>query len=39
MLERAATERRAFTFERARIEPEFDGIRTEPRFIRLINRR
>jgi tetratricopeptide (TPR) repeat protein len=39
MLERAALERRAFTFERARIEPEFDGIRTEPRFIRLINRR
>jgi eukaryotic-like serine/threonine-protein kinase len=35
-LERAAVERRAFTVERARIEPEFDGLRDDPRFKRLL---
>ena len=38
-LERAATERRAFTLERARIEPEFDALRRDPRFQRLIDAR
>jgi tetratricopeptide (TPR) repeat protein len=38
MLERCALERRAFTFERARIEPEFDAVRDDPRFARLIGR-
>jgi tetratricopeptide (TPR) repeat protein len=36
VLERAASERRAFTLERARIEPEFDGLRSDPRFQRLL---
>jgi serine/threonine-protein kinase len=31
-LERAAAERRAFTIERARIEPDFDSLRQDPRF-------
>ena len=35
-LERAARMRRAFTVERARIEPELAGIREEPRFVRLV---
>jgi serine/threonine protein kinase/tetratricopeptide (TPR) repeat protein len=35
-LERAASERRAFTLARARTEPEFDGIRTDSRFQRLV---
>ena len=35
-LERAAMERRAFTIERARIEPEFDSLRGESRFQRLL---
>jgi serine/threonine protein kinase/tetratricopeptide (TPR) repeat protein len=35
-LERAAAERRAFTLERARIEPEFDAIRHDARFRRLL---
>ena len=35
-LERSAAERRAFTLERARIEPEFDTIRHDPRFQRLL---
>ncbi len=35
-LERAAVERRAFTIERARIEPEFDGLREDPRFRKLL---
>jgi TolB-like protein len=38
MLERCAAERRAFTFERARIEPEFDAVRDDPRFARLVGR-
>jgi tetratricopeptide (TPR) repeat protein len=38
MLERCALERRAFTFERARIEPEFDAVRDDARFVRLIGR-
>jgi tetratricopeptide (TPR) repeat protein len=36
MLERAALERRAFTIERARIEPEFASIRADARFVRLL---
>jgi serine/threonine protein kinase/tetratricopeptide (TPR) repeat protein len=36
-LERAAAERRAFTVERARIEPEFDAIRADARFERLVS--
>ncbi len=36
-LERAAMERRAFTIERARIEPEFDSLRSESRFQRLLS--
>jgi eukaryotic-like serine/threonine-protein kinase len=39
MLERASLDRRAFTLERARIEPEFDGVRADPRFTRLIGKR
>jgi tetratricopeptide (TPR) repeat protein len=35
-LERAAAERRAFTLERARIEPEFASLRSDPRFQRLL---
>jgi tetratricopeptide (TPR) repeat protein len=35
-LERAATERRAFTLARARIEPEFDTLRSDSRFQRLV---
>jgi tetratricopeptide (TPR) repeat protein len=35
-LERAAAERRAFTLERARIEPEFASLRSDPRFLRLL---
>ena len=35
-LERAARERRQFTLERARIEPEFDALRADPRFRRLL---
>jgi TolB-like protein/tetratricopeptide (TPR) repeat protein len=36
-LERAATERRAFTVERARIEPEFAALRKDERLQRLLN--
>jgi superkiller protein 3 len=35
-LERAAAERPAFTLARARIEPEFEALREDPRFQRLI---
>jgi tetratricopeptide (TPR) repeat protein len=35
-LERALTQQRAFTLARARIEPEFDGVRNDPRFQRLL---
>jgi TolB-like protein len=35
-LERAATERRAYTIARARIEPEFEALRNDPRFPRLV---
>jgi TolB-like protein/predicted Ser/Thr protein kinase len=35
-LEKAAQLRRALTIARARIEPEFDGLRTEPRFQALV---
>jgi serine/threonine protein kinase/tetratricopeptide (TPR) repeat protein len=35
-LEKAARLRRALTIARARIEPEFDGLRDEPRFRSLI---
>ena len=35
-LEKAAAARRAFVVARARIEPEWDGVRGEPRFQRLI---
>ncbi len=35
-LEKAAAARRAFVVARARIEPEWDGLRGEPRFERLI---
>ena len=35
-LERAAEVRRAFTLTRARIEPEFDGLRADERFRRLV---
>jgi serine/threonine protein kinase/tetratricopeptide (TPR) repeat protein len=35
-LERALSQQRAFTAARARIEPEFDRIRDDPRFQRLI---
>jgi TolB-like protein len=34
-LERALTQQRAFTLARARIEPEFAGVRDDPRFQRL----
>jgi tetratricopeptide (TPR) repeat protein/TolB-like protein len=35
-LERALSQQRAFTAARARIEPEFDALRTDPRFQRLV---
>ena len=35
-LERAAAERRAFTLARARIEPEFEALRADPRFLRMM---
>jgi TolB-like protein/tetratricopeptide (TPR) repeat protein len=35
-LERAAAERRAFTLARARIEPEFEALRNDNRFQRLL---
>jgi hypothetical protein len=35
-LERAAAERRAFTLARAAIEPEFEGVRNDDRFQRLL---
>jgi tetratricopeptide (TPR) repeat protein len=35
-LERAVSQQRAFTAARARIEPEFDRLRTDPRFQRLL---
>jgi serine/threonine protein kinase/tetratricopeptide (TPR) repeat protein len=35
-LERAIAEQRAFTTARARIEPEFDGIRADQRFKKLV---
>ncbi len=35
-LGRAARARRRFTLERARIEPEFDGLRGDPRFAHLV---
>ena len=38
-LDRAAAERRAFTLERARIEPEFASLRNDPRFQRLLENR
>jgi TolB-like protein/Flp pilus assembly protein TadD len=36
LLERAAADARAFVVARARIEPEWDGLRGSPRFERLI---
>ena len=36
-LERAATARRAFTLERARIEPEFAALRNDLRMQRLLH--
>ena len=38
-LEKAAQLRRALTIARARIEPEFDGLRDEPRFRALVGER
>jgi TolB-like protein/tetratricopeptide (TPR) repeat protein len=35
-LKRAASQHRAFTFARARVEPEFDRIRKDPRFLALV---
>jgi TolB-like protein len=35
-LERALSQQRAFTAARARIEPEFEGLRGDPRFQRLV---
>lgn len=35
-LERAISQHRAFTTARARIEPEFDSLRNDPRFQRLV---
>src|SRR5262249_60296068 len=35
-LEKAARARRAFVVERAKIEPEFDSLRAEPRFQALV---
>jgi len=37
-LERALSEQRAFTAARARIEPEFEGLRNDPRFQRLVDK-
>ena len=36
MLERAAAMRRAYTVARARIEPDFETLRDEPRFLKLV---
>jgi tetratricopeptide (TPR) repeat protein len=36
-LERALSQQRAFTAARARIEPEFDRLRNDPRFQRLLD--
>lgn len=36
-LERALSEQWAFTRERARVEPEFDSLRDDPRFVRLVS--
>jgi len=36
-LERALSQQRAFTAARARIEPEFDSLRNDPRFQRLVD--
>ena len=36
-LERALAQQRAFTAARARIEPEFDGLRDDARFQRLLD--
>ena len=36
-LERALAQQRAFTAARARIEPEFDSLRDDPRFQRLMD--
>jgi eukaryotic-like serine/threonine-protein kinase len=36
-LERAIAEQPAFTAAKARIEPEFDGLRGDPRFEKLVN--
>jgi tetratricopeptide (TPR) repeat protein len=37
-LERAATAQRAFTLERARIEPEFAALRKDVRLLRLLDK-
>ena len=36
-LERALTRQPAFTAARAAIEPEFEGLRSDPRFQRLVH--
>jgi non-specific serine/threonine protein kinase len=36
VLEAAAAMRRVYVVERARIDPDFDSLRSEPRFIRLL---
>lgn len=36
VLERAVAMRRAYTVARARIEPDFESLRSEPRFIRFL---